>query len=128
MVWKIVALVYAFFCFYAVFDATSYATTFRIIGLAFYLGGLIGLFVFAFKKRFLSERFWRSFMVLYVGYTAIGLLLGVGTVIAAHGVRTYLVAIAMSLAFQFPIMLSLWRLSFPTSQPGLPRFGEAAAP
>ncbi|WP_076859823.1 hypothetical protein [Bradyrhizobium mercantei] len=128
MVWKIIALAYAFFCFYLFFDPTYYETTIRAVGLALYVGGLIGLFVFAFKKRMLSAQFWRLFTVVYVGYAAVGLLLGAQTIIAAHGVRTYLVAIAINLIFQFPIVLSLWRLSFPIMQVGPPPLREAATP
>ena len=125
---KIIAFVYAFCYSAAVFDPSFYGTPFRAVGFALAIGGLIGLFVFAFKKRFLSQRFWRCFAVIYVGYALIGLLLGAGPVSAAHGVWGLVGAVAMSIVFQFPIVLSLWRLSIVTNPPGTEPVGATAAP
>jgi hypothetical protein len=127
MWWKIIAFLYAFCYSWAVFDATYYETTFRMIGLVLFLPGIIGLFLFAFNKRFLSERFWKSFTVIYVGYAAVGLLLGAKTLIVAHGIWTYVISVAISVVFQFPVALSLWRLSFATTQSGPRQVGETAA-
>jgi hypothetical protein len=127
--WKIIAFFYAFCYSVAIFDATFYETAFRIIGFVLFLGGIISLFLFAFNKRFLSERFWKLFMVIYVGYAAVGLLLGdAKTVIVALGIWAYVIAVASSFVFQFPIVLSLWRLSFAPTQSGSRQFGEPAAP
>jgi len=82
---KIIAFVYAFCYSAAVLDPSFYGTPFRAVGFLLAIGGLIGLFVVAFKKRFLSQRFWRCFAVVYVSYALIGLVLGGPTVIAAHG-------------------------------------------
>jgi hypothetical protein len=119
---------YALCYLWAVFHATSYATTYHIIGLLLFLPGIVGLFLFAFNKRFLSERFWRSFTAVYLGYVAVGLLLNAKTVIVAHGIGTYVIGVAISFVFQFPVVLSLWRLSFATIQSGARHFGETAAP
>jgi len=123
---KIIAFVYAFCYSAAVFDPSFYGTPFRAVGFVLAVGGLIGLFVFAFKKRFLSHRFWRLFAVIYVGYALVGLLLGAETVIAGHGFWGLVGAVAGSFVFQFPIVLSLWRLSFATTQSGPQSFNEAA--
>jgi hypothetical protein len=66
--------------------------------------------------------------VLYVGYAAVGSLLGAKTVIVAHGIWVYVIAVASGYVFQFPIVLSLWRLSFAPTQSGSRQFGETAAP
>ena len=60
---KVIAFLYAFCFSVAILDPTFYETAFSTIGLVLFLGGLIGLFLFGFKKCFLSERFWRFFCV-----------------------------------------------------------------
>lgn len=125
---KIIAFVYAFCYSAAAFDPSFYGTPFRAAGFALAIGGLIGLFVFAFKKRFLSRRFWMAFAVIYVGYALIGLLLGAKTVIAAHGFGGLVGAVVVSVVFQFPIVLSLWRLSVGAIPTGAQPFGETTAP
>ncbi len=126
MWWKIIAFFYALCYLWAVFHATSYAT-YHIIGLVLFFPGIVGLFLFAFNKRFLSERFWKSFTAVYLGYVAVGLLLGAKTVIVAHGIGTFVIGVAISFVFQFPVVLSLWRLSFATIQSSASHFGETAA-
>jgi len=123
---KIIAFVYAFCFSVGLFDTTFYETPFRAIGFVLGFGGFIGLFLFAFKRRFLSHRFWRCFTVIYVGYALVALLLGAETVIAAHGFWGFVGVAVGSLVFQSPIVLSLWRLSFATIQPDPARFGETA--
>jgi hypothetical protein len=128
MWWKIVAFFYAFCYAWAVLHAESYATTYRTIGLVLFLPGTISVFLFAFNKRFLSEGFWKAFTVVYVAYVAAGLLLNAKTVIATHGIWTFVIGVAISFVFQFPVVLSLWRLSFATIQSGLRHSSEMAAP
>jgi len=117
MWWKIIAFFYAFLYSWTVFHATNYET-YHIIGLVVGLPATVGLFLFAFNKRFLSERFWKSFTVIYIGYVAVGLLMGARTLIPQYdgGIRVYVIAVAISFVFQFPIVLSLWRLSFTSAQ------------
>jgi hypothetical protein len=73
MGWKIIAFIYAFCFLWGVFDATYYETTLRIVGGLLFLAGIIGLFLFAFNKRILPQRIWKSFMIIYVAYSAVGL-------------------------------------------------------
>lgn len=126
---KIVAVYYAF-CFSAsLFDPMFYETPLRVVGFALGLGGLTALFAVAFRKPFLSEGYWRLFSVIYVGYQLVGLLLGgAQTVIASHGISGLLGALAISVVFQFPIFLSLWRLSFAPAHSGRQHLDEAPAP
>jgi hypothetical protein len=125
---KIVAFFYAFCFSVSLFDPTFYETPLRVVGLALGLGALTGLFAVAFKKPFLSEGFWRLFSVIYVGYQLVCLLLGgAQTVIASHGISGLIGALAIGVVFQFPIYLSLWRLSFATAHSGRRRLDEAPA-
>lgn len=124
---KIIAFVYAFCCSAAVFDPHLYETPFRAVGFLLAIVGLIGLFVVAFRKRFLSQRFWRCFAVIYVGYALIGLMLGGPSLMAAHGLGALVGSVVMSFVFQFPIVLGLWRLSIGPAPIALQPFDEAAA-
>jgi hypothetical protein len=126
---KIVAIFYAV-CFSAsLFDPAFYETPMRVVGFALGLGGLAGLFVVAFKKHFLSQGFWRVFAVIYVGFQLISVLLGGGqAVVASHGILGLAGALAMSVVFQSPIFLSLWRLSFSTNKSGSQASGGTVAP
>jgi len=126
---KIAAFFYAFCFSVSLFDPTFFETPLRVVGFALGLGGLTGLFVVAFKKTFLSKGFWRLFSVIYVGYQLVCLLLGgAQTVIASHGILGLIGGLAMSVVLQFPIFLSLWRLSFATAHSGRRRLDEAPAP
>jgi hypothetical protein len=127
MWWKIIALVYAFCYLAAIFDPSFYQTPFRAVGFVLSIGGLIGLLVFAFKKRFLSQRYWRLFAVTYVGYTLAAFLLGAQTVIASHGFWGLAGAAATSVVFQFPIVFALWRLSTGTAPTVAQPFNETVA-
>jgi hypothetical protein len=130
MWWKIIAIFYAFLYSWTVFQATSYVTTYRVIGTVIGLPAAVGLILFAFNKRLLSGRFWKSFTVIYIGYVAVGLLIGAKKLIFDQGIgiRDYAIAVAISFVFQFPIILSLWRLSFAPAQSGPRQFGRTAAP
>lgn len=116
MWWKIVAFFYALIYLWTVFDAKTYETMLTIVGLALGLVGTFGLFLFAFNKSFLSKRFWKSFTLVYIGYVAVGPLMGGRKVIVEHGIGVFVGAVAISVAFQFFLMLGLWRLSFSTTQ------------
>ncbi|MGY8639026.1 hypothetical protein RAD15_41815 [Bradyrhizobium sp. 14AA] len=125
---KIVAVFYAVCFSVSAFNPAFYETPFRAIGSGLAVVGLIGVFVVAFKRPFLSERFWRSFSLIYVGYVLSGLLLGARTLVVEHGFWGLVGAVASGAVFQFPILLSLWKLSFATPQSGPQRFDETAAP
>ena len=118
MGWKIIAFIYAFCFLWGVFDATYYETTLRIVGGLLFLVGIIGLFLFAFNKRILPQRIWKSFMIIYVAYSAVGLLSGAKALIVTHGVWTFMMIVAISVVFQFPVVRGLWWLSFAPTESG----------
>lgn len=124
MLLKIVVIFYAI-CFSAsLFDPTFYETPLRVVGFALGLGGLV-----AFKKHFLSQGFWRVFSVIYVGYQLLSVLLGgAQAVVASHGIMGLVGGFAMGVVFQFPILLSLWRLSFAANASGPQGSGGAVVP
>ncbi|MBW7968822.1 hypothetical protein [Bradyrhizobium sp. BR 10289] len=126
---KIVAIFYAVCFSISLFNPTFYETPLRIIGFALGLGGVAGLFVVAFKKHFLSRGFWRAFSAIYVGYQLFCVLSGgAQAVFAAHGILGVIGALASSIIFQFPIFLSLWRLSFATDKSGSQASNGIVAP
>jgi hypothetical protein len=118
MGWKIIAFIYAFFFLWGVFDASYYETAPRMVGGVLFFFGIIGLFLFAFNKRTLPQRMWKSFTIVYVAYAAFGLLSGAKALIVTHGVWTFLLIVAVSVVFQFPVVRGLWWLSFAPTESG----------
>jgi hypothetical protein len=66
-------------------------------------------------------------MIIYVAYSAVGLLSGAKALIVTHGVWTFMMIVAIGVAFQFPVVRGLWWLSFAPTESGQRQFGETAA-
>jgi hypothetical protein len=111
MLLKIVAVVYGLWFVAAAFDPGFYDTPYHMVGSSLALGGLIALFDHAFKLHFLSPTIWRLFAVTYVADGLIHVVRGARSLIETHHFEVLAGAAAISFAFQFPMLLSLWQLS-----------------
>lgn len=121
MWWKIFAVLYALLSLWAVFDASSYATTWGALGLVVTLPATIGLLLFAFNKKFLSGGFWKTFAVIYIAYSVVVQVIAIQRWVADHdqsgkSIWVYIIAFAVTFAFQFLVSLGLWRHSVTTTQ------------
>jgi hypothetical protein len=128
MWWKVIALIYALGYFWAVLDATHDKTSFRMVTTAFLFPALVGLFLFAFDRRYLPKLFWKAYTVLFVTYWAFPLVLGAKMLIVANGILIYAIIVVACALFLVPVARSLWWLSFARTELNPPQLGGIAAP
>ena len=128
--WKLIAFLYALGYLWAIFDpAHDKSSAFYLVTTAFLFPALVGLFLFAFSKRFLPKLFWKVYAIMFAAYWAFPLVfLGAEILIDARGVLVYVITIWACALFLLPIVRSLWWLSFARAEPGPPRLSEMVAP
>jgi hypothetical protein len=114
--WRIFAIFSVILSILAIFDAKTYGTSMEMLGLAISVPATIGLSLFAFNKRFLLGRFWRTFAAIYILYSVIVLAISIQNLASQHAegaksVWIYITAFAVEVALQFFTALALWRYS-----------------
>jgi hypothetical protein len=128
MWWKVIAFIYTLGYLWAIQDASHDETSFRMITTAFLFPALVGLFLFAFDRRFLPKLFWKVYTCLFAAYWSLPLILGAKALINTSGILIYAIIVVACAIFLVPIARSLWWLSFARTEPASTRSMEIAAP
>jgi hypothetical protein len=129
MWWKVIAFLYAAGYLWAVFDPAYAHTALRMITTAFVFPAVVGLFLFAFDKRFLPRLFWKVYAVISVAYWAIPFVLFGARILTNEGsILIEVILVAIYSLFVLPVVRSLWWLSFARTESAPPRLSEASAP
>jgi|GEM_PF-6287862 len=118
--WKIFAVLNALISLWDFSHAHNYETVSGLLGLVLDIPATIGLFLFAFSRTFLSARFWKSIAVIYAVWWLTTWLIEIPKetpkLFAEHDPGAITVLIAILSAYQFLIVLGLWRHSTQTAQ------------
>src|SRR6187402_935468 len=116
--WKVFAVLFALITLRGAVRTTGYEELHSVVSLALDTMATIGLFLFAFSKRFLSRRFWKFFTVIYIVYCVADWLAMIPKWLAEHQLGTFatVFVISCALALQLMTMLALWRYSTQADQ------------